>query len=180
MNFREELNEEQYAAVTAPDGPALVIAAAGTGKTRTLVYRVAWLLEQGVDPNRILLLTFTNKAAKEMLERARTLTGDAVSGLLGGTFHHLANRLLRRYATHIGFGNDYTILDSDDSKKLLKSCADDLKMDKKHFPKPQVLLSIFSVVNGRGSDLFDELVNRFENTDIIPRRGYSVITAVRG
>ena len=166
MNFREELNEEQYAAVTAPDGPALVIAAAGTGKTRTLVYRVAWLLEQGVDPNRILLLTFTNKAAKEMLERARTLTGDAVSGLLGGTFHHLANRLLRRYATHIGFGNDYTILDSDDSKKLLKSCADDLKMDKKHFPKPQVLLSIFSVVNGRGSDLFDELVNRFENTEV--------------
>jgi len=85
MNFKDALNEEQFAAVTAPDGPALVIAAAGTGKTRTLVYRVAWLLDQGVDPNRILLLTFTNKAAKEMLERARALTGDAVSGLLGGT-----------------------------------------------------------------------------------------------
>jgi len=166
MNFKDALNEEQYAAVTAPDGPSLVIAAAGTGKTRTLVYRVAWLLEQGVDPNRILLLTFTNKAAKEMLERARTLTGDAVSGLLGGTFHHLANRLLRRFATHVGFGNDYTILDSDDSKKLLKSCADDLKMDKKSFPKPQVLMSIFSVVNGRGSDLYDELVDRFENTEV--------------
>jgi len=92
MNFREELNEEQFAAVTAPDRPSLVIAAAGTGKTRTLVYRVAWLIEQGVDPNRILLLTFTNKAAREMLERAHELTGGAVSGLLGGTFHHLANR----------------------------------------------------------------------------------------
>ncbi len=166
MNFKNALNEEQYAAVTAPDGPSLVIAAAGTGKTRTLVYRVAWLLEQGVDPSRILLLTFTNKAAREMLERARALTGDAVSGLLGGTFHHLANRMLRRFAVHVGFGNDFTILDSDDSKKLLKSCADDFKMDKKSFPKPQVLMSIFSVVNGRGSDLYDELVDRFENTEV--------------
>jgi len=166
MDFKNELNEEQYAAVTAPDGPSLVIAAAGTGKTRTLVYRVAWLLEQGIDPNRILLLTFTNKAAQEMLERTRVLTGDRVSGLLGGTFHHLANRFLRRYATHIGFGNDYTILDSDDSKKLLRSCADHFNLDKKHFPKPQVLLSIFSIVNGRGSDLFDEVVERFEGSEV--------------
>ncbi len=166
IHFSKDLNREQYAAVTASDGPLLVIAAAGTGKTRTLVYRVAWLLEQGVDPNRILLLTFTNKAAREMLERAQTLTGNEISGLFGGTFHHLANRLLRRYATHVGFKNDYTILDSDDSKKLLRACADDLGMDKKHFPKPQVLLSIFSVVNGRRSSLTDELIGRFRDTQV--------------
>lgn len=156
MNFKDELNEAQYAAVTAPDGPALVIAAAGTGKTRTLVYRVAWLIEQGVDPNRILLLTFTNKAAREMLDRAQALTGGAVSGLLGGTFHHLANRLLRRHAHEIGFGSDYTILDQDDAKKLVKSCADELELKDKHFPKPQVLLSLFGLASGSQKPL-DEL-----------------------
>jgi len=156
MNFSKELNEEQYAAVSAPDGPSLVIAAAGTGKTRTLVYRVAWLVEQGVDPNRILLLTFTNKAAREMLDRAHALTGGAVSGLLGGTFHHLANRLLRQHAREIGFGNDYTILDSDDAKKLLKSCIDELALEKEHFPKPQVLLSLYGLASGSQKPL-DEL-----------------------
>ena len=148
MNFRDSLNEEQYAAVSAPDGPSLVIAAAGTGKTRTLVYRVAWLIEQGVDPNHILLLTFTNKAAREMLDRAHALTGGAVSGMLGGTFHHLANRLLRQHAREIGFGHDYTILDSDDAKKLMKSCTDELDLADEHFPKPQVLLSLYGLASG--------------------------------
>lgn len=157
MNFREELNEEQYAAVTAPDGPSLVIAAAGTGKTRTLVYRVAWLIEQGVDPNRILLLTFTNKAAREMLERAHALTGGAVSGLLGGTFHHLANRLLRQHAREVGFGHDFTILDADDAKKLIKACVTELDLDEvENFPKPQVLLSLYGLASGSQKPL-DEL-----------------------
>lgn len=153
MDFRNELNEEQAAAVTAPDGPSLVIAAAGTGKTRTLVYRVAWLIQQGVDPGRILLLTFTNKAAREMLDRAQALTGGAVSGLLGGTFHPLANRLLRRHAHEIGFGSDYTILDQDDAKKLMKSCTDELELTDKHFPKPQVLLSLFGLASGSSRPL---------------------------
>ena len=152
MNFRDSLNEEQYAAVSAPDGPSLVIAAAGTGKTRTLVYRVAWLIEQGVDPNHILLLTFTNKAAREMLDRAHALTGGAVSGMLGGTFHHLANRLLRQHAREIGFGHDYTILDSDDAKKLMKSCTDELDLADEHFPKPQVLLSLYGLASGSQKD----------------------------
>ena len=81
--FDKDLNEEQLAAVQAPDGPVLVIAAAGTGKTRTLTYRVAWLVEQGIDPQRILLLTFTNKAAREMLERAQVLVGAAVRRTVG-------------------------------------------------------------------------------------------------
>ncbi|MGE4490061.1 MAG: ATP-dependent helicase [Kiritimatiellales bacterium] len=166
MNFRDELNEEQYAAVSAPDGPALVIAAAGTGKTRTLVYRVAWLIEQGVDPNRILLLTFTNKAAREMLDRAQTLTGGAVSGLLGGTFHHLANRLLRQHAREIGFGSDYTILDSDDAKKLMKACTDELELTDKHFPKPQVLLSLYGLASGSQKPLADLAYDWFDDAPI--------------
>ncbi|MCU0858024.1 MAG: ATP-dependent helicase [Pontiellaceae bacterium] len=163
MNFHEQLNEEQYAAVSAPDGPSLVIAAAGTGKTRTLVYRVAWLIEQGVDPNRILLLTFTNKAAREMLDRAHALTGGAVSGLLGGTFHHLANRLLRQHAREIGFGHDYTILDADDSRKLMKSCAGELELDDEHFPKPQVLLSLYGLASGSQKPLDDLAYDWFDD-----------------
>ncbi|MFA5688862.1 MAG: ATP-dependent helicase [Kiritimatiellales bacterium] len=164
FDFSGELNEEQYAAVSAPDGPALVIAAAGTGKTRTLVYRVAWLIQQGVDPNRILLLTFTNKAAREMLDRAEALTGGAVSGILGGTFHHLANRILRQYAPQIGFGNDYTILDQDDAKKLVKNCIDDLDLADKHFPKPQVLLSLFGLASGSQKPLEDVSYDWFKDT----------------
>jgi DNA helicase-2/ATP-dependent DNA helicase PcrA len=166
MDFHKELNKEQYAAVTAPDGPSLVIAAAGTGKTRTLVYRVAWLIEQGVDPNRILLLTFTNKAAREMLDRAHALTGGGVSGLLGGTFHHLANRLLRQHAREIDFGSDYTILDSDDAKKLVKSCTDELELTDKHFPKPQVLLSLYGLASGSQKPLDDLACDWFADAPI--------------
>lgn len=147
--FERELNEEQYAAVSAPDGPVLVIAAAGTGKTRTLTYRVAWLVERGIEPDRILLLTFTNKAAREMLDRARALVGDSVGGLWGGTFHHMANRMLRRHADALGYPFDYTILDQDDARSLLKSAADELNLLGKHFPKPDVLLSIFGLASSR-------------------------------
>ncbi len=167
MDFKDELNEEQYAAVTAPDGPALVIAAAGTGKTRTLVYRLAWLVKtRGVDPHNILLLTFTNKAAGEMLDRAEQLVNRPFKSGYSGTFHSFANRILRSHAPSVGFGCDFTILDSDDSKKLLRSCADDLKLDKKHFPKPQVLQSIFGVISGQMGDLADGLVDRFEHTEV--------------
>lgn len=167
MNFETELNEEQLAAVTAPDGPALVIAAAGTGKTRTLVYRLAWLVkEKSLDPRHMLLLTFTNKAAREMLDRAEQLIQRPFSSSWSGTFHHFANRLLRTHADAIGFTRDFTILDSDDSKKLLRSCADDLKMDKKHFPKPQVLQSIFGVISGQMGDLADGLYECFEHTEV--------------
>ena len=105
MDFKEELNEEQYAAVTAPDGPSLVIAAAGTGKTRTLVYRLAWLVEKhNLDPRNMLLLTFTNKAAREMLDRAEVLIGRPFKSSHSGTFHSFANRILRSHASAVGFG----------------------------------------------------------------------------
>ncbi|HKL21428.1 MAG TPA: ATP-dependent helicase [Tichowtungia sp.] len=169
MNFKDELNEEQYAAVTAPDGPSLVIAAAGTGKTRTLVYRLAWLMkEKKVDGRKILLLTFTNKAAREMIQRSEQLTGGRAPSRYCGTFHSFANRLLRSHAPSVGFGCDFTILDSDDSKKLLRSCADELKMDKKHFPKPQVLQSIFGVISGQMGDLANGIYERFEHTEVDP------------
>src|SRR5213080_527721 len=104
----------QYAAVTAPPGPALVIAGAGSGKTRTLTYRVAFLLEQGVPADRILLLTFTNKAAREMMRRVADLLGQDMPALWGGTFHSIGNRILRPHADLIGYQRDFTIMDRED------------------------------------------------------------------
>src|SRR5712675_361042 len=98
IDYARELNEQQFAAVTAPPGPSLVIAGAGSGKTRTLIYRVAYLLEQGIPPERILLLTFTNKAAKEMMRRVADLLGHELASLWGGTFHSIGNRVLRLQA----------------------------------------------------------------------------------
>ncbi len=164
--FDKELNAEQLAAVQAPDGPVLIIAAAGTGKTRTLTYRVAWLVERGIDPTRILLLTFTNRAAREMLDRAQALVGDQVGGLWGGTFHHMANRMLRRYATALGYGNDYTILDQDDARSLVRSAADELDLVGKHFPKPDVLLSVFGLAYSREVPVLEIAHQRFDGHDI--------------
>jgi DNA helicase-2/ATP-dependent DNA helicase PcrA len=155
------LNDEQVAAVRAPDGPVLVIAAAGTGKTRTLTWRVASLVERGVDPVGILLLTFTNRAAREMMDRARQLVGDAVSGIWGGTFHHMANRILRRHAPALGFPCDFTILDEDDTLSLLRACVNELGLRDKHFPKADVLRSLFSLAVNRAVPLADEIQRRF-------------------
>ncbi len=167
MNFKEALNAEQYAAVTAPDGPALVVAAAGTGKTRTLIYRLAWLVTQrGVEPWEVLLLTFTNKAASEMLSRAEELVQRRFNSGFSGTFHSFANRLLRQHADRVGFGKDFSILDADDAKKLMRNCADELGMDKKMFPKPDVLLSLFGVVSGRQGDLRAAVEERFEHAEV--------------
>src|SRR5271170_4373550 len=103
IDYAAELNEQQCAAVTAPPGPSLVIAGAGSGKTRTLTYRVAYLLENGVAPQQILLLTFTNKAAREMLDRVTNLVPEATQGIWGGTFHSVGHRILRRYPIEAGF-----------------------------------------------------------------------------
>ena len=145
QDFQDILNPEQYAAATAGDGPLLVLAAAGTGKTQTLVYRVAHLVNSGVDPRSILLLTFTNRAAHEMLERAKDVIGDSVSGVWGGTFHHICNRLLRRHAALLDFRSNFTIADREDSRKMI-----DEVMKQQHvkggrdFPKRDVILSYIS------------------------------------
>ncbi len=147
IDYARELNEQQLAAVTASPGPALVIAGAGSGKTRTLTYRVAYLLEQGIPADRILLLTFTNKAAAEMMRRVSDLLGHELRSLWGGTFHSIGARILRLHAEALGYERDFTILDRDDAKDLIKACLADAKIDKqdKHFPKPDVLNEIFSL-----------------------------------
>ena len=168
IDFKADLNPEQYAAATAGDGPVLVLAAAGTGKTRTLVYRVAFLVEGGTDARRLLLLTFTNRASKEMLERARLLVGERVSGVWGGTFHHMANRMLRRYAPLIGYTSEYTILDRDDSKRLVADCMKNLKLYGTDFPKAAVLLGIFSSAANSERPVVQVAKRRFADDEIDP------------
>src|SRR3954469_15139350 len=147
IDYAKELNEQQLAAVTAPPGPALVIAGAGSGKTRTLTFRVAYLLEQGVPPEKILLLTFTNKAAREMMRRVNDILGQDLNSLWGGTFHSIGNRILRRHAETLGLRKDFTILDREDTKDLIKAAIDDAKIEvtKTRFPKPDVVGDIISM-----------------------------------
>ena len=147
IDYARELNPQQLAAVTAPPGPALVIAGAGSGKTRTLTYRVAYLLEQGIPADRILLLTFTNKAAGEMMRRVADLLGHELRQLWGGTFHSIGARVLRSHAEILGYRRDFTILDRDDAKSLIKACVSDAKIETKgtRFPKPEVLNEIISL-----------------------------------
>lgn len=147
IDYPRELNEQQCAAVTAPPGPALVIAGAGSGKTRTLIYRVAYLLEQGIPPDRILLLTFTNKAAGEMMRRVNDLLGHELTSLWGGTFHSIGNRILRQHAALLGYQRDFTIMDRDDAKHLISTCVAESDIDVKatRFPKAEVLGDIFSL-----------------------------------
>ncbi len=148
IDFRALLNDEQFAAVTAPAGPLLVLAGAGSGKTRTLTYRVAYLLSQGVKPGEILLLTFTNKAAKEMLHRVQDLTGIEPPRFWGGTFHSLGHRALRTYGEAIGLPRNFTILDADESESLLKQsveAGDKAFFKDKTHPRPGPLFSVLSL-----------------------------------
>ena len=147
IDYARELNPQQCAAVTAPPGPALVIAGAGSGKTRTLTYRVAYLLEQGIPPDRILLLTFTNKAAAEMMRRVNDLLGQELNTLWGGTFHSIGNRVLRQHAKLLGYERDFTIMDREDAKHLINTCIAEAEIDVKatRFPKAEVCGDIFSL-----------------------------------
>ncbi len=168
IDFEKLLNEAQLEAATAPDGPLLVLAAAGTGKTRTLVYRVAHLVEKGVEPHRILLLTFTNRAAKEMLERAREVAGERVSQVWGGTFHHVANKILRRHAPRLGYPHDFQILDSDDQRSLVSQIMKERKLTAKDFMRREVLLSFFSGARNRKQYLDDFLETKLDQFEVNP------------
>jgi len=164
IDYAKELNEQQHAAVTAPPGPALVIAGAGSGKTRALTYRVAFLLEQGIPPEAVLLLTFTNKAAKEMMQRVNHLIGGELSGLWGGTFHSIGARILRRHARTLGYEPDFSILDREDAKDLLQACLGEMEIDLKaaHFPKPDVLAEIFSLAINKDQTVEAVLQEQFD------------------
>lgn len=162
--YRSELNDEQFRVVTAQPKASLVVAGAGTGKTRAVTYRVAYLLEQGVSPQRILLATFTNRAAREMLKRVESLTGSQnVHRVWGGTFHRVANLILRRHAVSIGFNQNYSILDSEDARDLINVCVDDAAIDTKtkRFPKAEVVQSIISYANNTDLPLEDVIVGKY-------------------
>jgi DNA helicase II / ATP-dependent DNA helicase PcrA len=163
IDYARELNDAQYAAVTAAPGPHLVIAGAGSGKTRTLTYRVAYLLDNGIPASRILLLTFTNKAAREMLERVRDLVPHDTRDLWGGTFHSVGNRILRRHAEELGWERSFSIMDREDQKELLGSVIGESEIDPKamRFPKPEVVADIFSLSVNTGCAIEDILESRF-------------------
>jgi DNA helicase-2/ATP-dependent DNA helicase PcrA len=146
INYAAALNAQQLAAVTAGDGPALVIAGAGSGKTRTLVYRVAYLIDSGVDPSNILLLTFTRKSAQEMLERAGELIGARSERVCGGTFHSVANLLLRRYGRSVGIEPGFTILDRGDAEDLIALIRSQsgLSEKDKRFPRKGTIMEMIS------------------------------------
>ena len=152
VKYDEELNPEQLEVVMAGEGPLLVIAGAGSGKTRTLTYRVSRLIEDGVDPQEILLLTFTNKAAREMLSRVEQLVTIDTRRISGGTFHSVGNRLLRRHAEAIGYRSNFSILDDEDAKEMMEGSISSLgiKTMERRFPKGDVLLDIYSfLINTR-------------------------------
>lgn len=146
IDYAKELNEQQLEVVLAGDGPILVIAGAGSGKTRTLTYRVARLLESGVPPSQILLLTFTNKAAREMLRRVEQLVAPLERRVVGGTFHHVGYLVLRRAAPLVGYAPNFTILDREDARDLLDDLAGQVRAvdEYRRFPKGDVLLEILS------------------------------------
>jgi DNA helicase-2/ATP-dependent DNA helicase PcrA len=146
VDYDRELNDEQREVVLAGGGPILVIAGAGSGKTRTLVYRVARRIESGIDPSRILLLTFTNKAAREMLRRVEALLTVDTRRLMGGTFHSVGNRLLRRFGTRVGIGANFSILDEEDSREMFEASLSDQKVPlaEKRFPRGDVLADLYS------------------------------------
>ncbi|MGJ8644395.1 MAG: ATP-dependent helicase [Luteolibacter sp.] len=163
IEYEKELNDEQFRAVTSAPGKALVIAGAGSGKTRTLTYRVSWLLDRGENARNILLLTFTNKAAREMVERVRSLVAGDVADLWAGTFHSICNRILRRHAEEIGFTKSFSIMDRDDQKSLMSGVVAKCDIDTKQrrFPKSDVLISMFSLMANTGVTLQDVLRDRY-------------------
>jgi DNA helicase-2/ATP-dependent DNA helicase PcrA len=146
IDYRNELNPAQYLAVTSVNGPHLIIAGAGTGKTRTITFRVAYLVELGVRPESILLLTFTRRAAQEMLRRTSILLDARCENVAGGTFHSFANSILRQYAPAIGFDSSFSILDQGDAEDVVNLLRTQMKFDtkEKRFPRKQTLYDIFS------------------------------------
>lgn len=163
FDLERELNPQQQAVVTAPPGQLLVIAGAGSGKTRTLTYRVALLVARGTPPERILLCTFTNRAAREMVGRVQELCGLDMRRAFAGTFHHVGNRLLRRHADQLGLGADFSILDPEDSRTMLGSIIGELglgRLTAQRFPTPKVLHGLWSLSAGTRRPLADIVAER--------------------
>lgn len=171
--YREELNAEQFRVATSKPQAALVVAGAGTGKTRTITYRVAYLIEQGVSPQRILLATFTNRAAREMLRRVEGLTGsNNVHRVWGGTFHRIANLTLRRHAVSIGYDSNYSILDAEDARDFVNVCIDEAAIDTKakRFPKAEVIQDIISYANNTDRPIDEVIITRYPYFEMLSQQ----------
>ncbi|MFH1380773.1 MAG: UvrD-helicase domain-containing protein, partial [Candidatus Omnitrophota bacterium] len=163
IDYKKHLNSEQYKVVVEGDGPCLVLAGAGSGKTRTLIYRVAYLLEKDIKPQNILLVTFTNKDARNMQDRIEELLKTKPKGLWNGTFHHIGNRTLRLYAKELGYKSTFGIMDEEDSLSLLKVCIKNLKIDThdKRFPHPKVIRTVISLSVNSMKSLEDIIDKRY-------------------
>ena len=163
IDYQHELNPSQYEAATTRDGPVLVLAGAGSGKTRTLIFRVARMIEEGVDPASLLLLTFTRRAAEEMIQRAEALMGGRCDKVTGGTFHSFANTVLRRYASLLDFANAFTILDRTDSEDAINLIRTRLGLDKKarRFPRKQTIAEIISLAANKTTSVAEVLDSQF-------------------
>ncbi len=162
INYENDLNPQQIKAVTEAEGPCLVLAGAGSGKTRVLIYRLAYLLEKGVNPQNILLVTFTNKASKEMIHRAESFLKMSLSHLWTGTFHHIGYRILRKEIHFSNYAPDFTIIDKEDSQNLITECLEQIGISKqnKFFPKKTVISNIWSLsINSLKK--IDETINSF-------------------
>jgi DNA helicase-2/ATP-dependent DNA helicase PcrA len=188
FKYRDDLNDSQFEAVSTLEGPVLVIAGAGSGKTRTLVYRLAYMAERGISPESVLLLTFTRRAAEEMLRRAASLVSADIGKVEGGTFHSVAAGILRRYASAIGYPNNFTILDTADSLELVNRCRAAARVDfkDKRFPRRQTLLRLFSKAVNKNQPLefvvyddFPHFVEFIEPMEAI-RAEYERIKTERG
>jgi len=181
INYRNELNPSQLEAVTTINGPVLVIAGAGSGKTRVIVYRVAFMMENGISPDDILLLTFTRKAAREMLGRVQQLLKDnAAQKVFGGTFHAFSNHILRKYANMLNIPVNFTIIDEEDSADTIDLIRSELKIEKKEkaFPRKNRIQEIISSARNRNLTIRDVIENEFsglrefiEHIELI-NRGY--------
>jgi DNA helicase-2/ATP-dependent DNA helicase PcrA len=163
IDYEKELNPEQLRVVLEEGGPLLVIAGAGSGKTRTLTYRVARLMERGVSPERILLATFTNKAARSMLTRVEDLIGREIGGLWGGTFHHCAHLTLRAHADRLDYKRNFSILDSEDARQLINTCITETAIDAKveKFPRGDVIGDMTSLAVNTETPLIDVITSRY-------------------
>lgn len=171
VDYLQDLNPAQRSAVTQIDGPSLVIAGAGSGKTRVLTYKIVWMLQNGVSPSNILALTFTNKAAREMKERIASLVGDKYSRYLWmGTFHSVFSKILRQEAEKIGFTHDYTIYDSQDSKSLIKQIVKEMELDDKIYRAPEIAARISMAKNNLLTPADYASNQTFEQQDRINRR----------
>ncbi|MFI5303765.1 MAG: ATP-dependent helicase [Nitrospiria bacterium] len=165
INYQEALNPAQYEVVTSLKGPLLVVAGAGTGKTRTLIYRLARLIETGISPQNILLLTFTRRAAQEMMKRASLLMDDRCEMISGGTFHSVANTILRRYGFLIGLRSSFTILDRPDSEEIINLLRNTLGLGdkKRRFPRKKTILDIISSVQNKNISLEEVVLNEYDH-----------------